>query len=159
MRVRRQNTTSDPVRLPLSPMIDIIFLLLIFFVMTFQIVPLEGDLFLDLPPAQAGEPIEPLELPVHPPLHVRVTADAAGELQSIQLGDAKYDTFAELNRRIREIVSLDSDSEAADWEAMLEVDPRLEYRHTIAALTAISGYTTDQGQVVKLIEKVSFGSL
>jgi biopolymer transport protein ExbD len=156
MRIRNRDSAGQ-VLLPMSPMIDIVFLLLVFFIMTFQIVPLEGNLFVGLPQATAGPPAAALELPVRPPLLVRLTANADGSLRTIHLSDTRYDSFSELNERVRQIVVADGPEAGDSWEAIIEADHDLEYQHTIEALSALGGYRDESGQVVKLVEKIRFG--
>jgi len=154
MRFRRQ-TAALTLRLPMSPMIDIIFLLLIFFVMTFQIVPLEGDLSITAP-LQAGDRVEQIEeLPLDPPLHVKLTANADGGLAEIDMAGHSFATTADLARRIRDLFAGSSEPSA---EAVIEADPELDYAHVIDVLTALSGYVDESGGTVKLIGKIRFSS-
>ena len=61
--------------LEMTSMIDIVFLLLIFFVMTFKIVEMEGDFSIRMPLAsQNSGQVDPTDLP----LKLRLRADDAG---------------------------------------------------------------------------------
>ena len=46
---RRRTRPHDTIRLQMAAMIDVVFLLLVFFVMTFRIVPVEGDFNVKMP--------------------------------------------------------------------------------------------------------------
>lgn len=152
MRLRRQ-TGKRAILLPMSPMIDIIFLLLIFFVMTFQIVPLEGDLTIAAPLNPTKVPADSPDVPIEPPLHVRLIANGDGSLKSIQAAGQQFDSTAALARHVR---NLYADGPATDTEAVIKADRDLSYNYMIDTVSAISGYVDDSGRTVKLISKVRF---
>ena len=152
MRLRRQ-TSKRTIRLPMSPMIDIIFLLLIFFVMTFQIVPLEGDLTIAAPPRQTDVPADSLDIPIEPPLHVRLIADNDGTLKSIEAAGLHFESTTALAQHVRKLYA---DGPATDTEAVIKADGDLNYHHMIDTVTALSGYVDDTGRTVTLISKVRF---
>lgn len=135
-------------RLQMSAMIDIVFLLLIFFVMTFQIVVLESNLPVAAP--AAGDPgMAALQLP-----HiVRLDATAEGDLAGVRLNDEPVADLSQLREHARGLVE---QSSAADLEFVVECDQRLNYRHAVDALTAVSGYVGDDGRVVPLVRNVRF---
>ncbi len=52
MKIRHITTSDDrTIRLQMTPMIDIVFQLLVFFIMTFKIVSQEGDFHIKMPVA------------------------------------------------------------------------------------------------------------
>ncbi|HCK41568.1 MAG TPA: biopolymer transporter ExbD, partial [Planctomycetaceae bacterium] len=61
----------------MTPMIDIVFQLLVFFVFTFKIVLPEGDFSIRMPSASASTTSQPSETPL---LKVRLIANDEGEL-------------------------------------------------------------------------------
>ena len=66
--------------LNMTSMIDIVFLLLVFFVMTFKIVELEGDFSVRMPLAGSDSvTMDPTDLP----LKLRLMADENGRLTSM----------------------------------------------------------------------------
>lgn len=152
MKIRRR-TVNGTIRLPMSPMIDIIFLLLIFFVMTFQIVPLEGDLTIAAPLSQSTEPTDPSELPIEPPLRVRLVAHGDGTLQTIEAANREFDNTAEFAQYLRVTYA---GGASPEQEAVIVADEQLNYSHTIETVTALSGYVDGTGRTVKLISKVRF---
>ena len=85
MRIR--NTEHrDQIVLQMTPMIDIVFQLLVFFVFTFKIVLPEGDFNIRMP-ASAGTSAAPSETPL---LKVNLLAKEDGEIGGIKLGDQSY---------------------------------------------------------------------
>src|SRR5690606_26195245 len=89
------------------------------------------------------------------PIKVRLTADADGNLASIQMGDTVLPSFAALHEQIMSRVGTNAGPDAADnLEAELDCDYNLKYRNVIGAVTAISGYVTPDGHIVKLIQKI-----
>ena len=148
MRLQTPNRRGGRhLELKMTPMIDVVFLLLIFFIMTFQIVAPEGDLNVKMPP----RPTVAAQLSDTPlPILVRLEADDAGRLAGIHMQDRKLPSLGRLQAEIREIVA---SGMAAEVE--LDCDGRLEFEHTIDAITAVSGYV-DGGRVVRLIDKIRF---
>jgi biopolymer transport protein ExbD len=151
----RNVTAATKVELQMTPMIDIVFQLLVFFIMTFKIVAQEGDFNIKMPLAAPSETMPDLD--TLPPMKLRLTADGAGNLASMQLGENAFRDFAVLRDYIIGVIGTDAPGalrEAAEVE--LDSDYDLRYEYVIAAITAISGYTTPDGQVVKLIENIKF---
>ncbi len=155
MKIRHSSTSvSDKVEIQMTPMIDIVFQLLIFFLFSFKIVAIEGDFNVRMPAASAAAAsIEP-QLPIK----VWLTADAQGNLSGIQMADRPVASFAELHEQVMSIVGNDAGPNAAaeNTEAELNCDYNLKYQYVINAVTAISGYVTPDGRIVKLIQKIKF---
>jgi len=157
MKVRNvQRHGEEEIELQMTPMIDIVFQLLIFFIMTFKIVTPEGDFNIKMPLAAPSEGLpDDNQLP---PIKVRMRADAAGRLANIQMGQRGLGTdFRLLHAQIREIVGDDTGpgSIAATTEVELDCDYNLKFKNVVDAITAISGYI-DNGRVIKVIEKIKF---
>lgn len=156
MRLRRTTPGSDKVDIQMTPMIDVVFLLLIFFLFSFKIVAQEGDFNVRMPVAG---PIS-TDIDTQLPLKVRLLSDAEGNLTGIQLADRNLPNFAALREQIISIVGSDAGPGAADsTEAEINFDYDLKYRYVIAAVTAISGYVSPDGHIVKLIQKIKFAPL
>lgn len=159
MRIRHPHTSDEKIQLQMTPMIDIVFQLLVFFIMSFKIVAQEGDFNIKMPLAsrQAGLPDDSPLLT----MHVRLRADTAGRLLPrggiVVNNDVRFDTIDQLHNYIIGIVGGDEPSARADAEVELDCDYALHYEHVIAAITAVSGYVDrSTGRVEKLIEKVKF---
>jgi len=152
MRFRGPYRRARRPGLQMTPMIDIVFLLLVFFIMTFQIVATEGDFRVAMAAAQrAGDPPPTVDLPVR----LRLTATADGGLASIRLGDRVVADHAELRQHVRELVQ-----SAGGVETRLKIDlvcdHHLNYEHVIDAVTACRGYLDQQGRLVDLIRQIRF---
>lgn len=158
MKVRRTGSgMTDKVEQQMTPMIDIVFQLLTFFIMSFKIATVEGDFSIKMPLAapSAGRP-DPEQL--LPPIRVRLIADANGELKSIQMGERGLPSFAALHNEVISIVGTNTGpgSVAESAEVELDCDYNLHYRHVINAVSAVSGFVDPNRRVVKLIEKIKF---
>lgn len=155
MKIRHADH-REPIVLQMTPMIDIVFQLLVFFVFTFKIVRPEGDFNIRMP-AAAGESAEPSETPV---IRVRLRAGESRDLAGVEIGDAPLtgeNPFGQLQARIRGMIADDAGPGAVDQEVELDCDYDLKYRYVINAITAISGYLDPAtGEPVKLIEKIRF---
>ncbi len=156
MKIRKSATTSvDKIEQQMTPMIDIVFLLLIFFMFSFKIASPEGDFNIKMP--VASQVTTETETPAIP-IKVRLRADAAGNLAAIVMNDRDLGTdFGQLQLQIISIVGGDAGpgSAADTTECELECDYHLRYETVIEVITAISGYV-EGNQIVKLIQKIRF---
>ena len=155
MRVRQRSSDQQQPGLKPTAMIDVVFLLLIFFVMTFRIIVPEGDFNMKMPVANPGGPGAPT--PQLPPIIVRLTADDEGSLTEIQLNDLRLGTsFDALRSRLISIVGFQrGPGSVADLaEVQIDSDYGLRYEYTVAALSAVTGYRADDGSIIPLVEKV-----
>jgi biopolymer transport protein ExbD len=159
MKVRHQNVEGEKIELQMTPMIDIVFQLLVFFIMTFKIVSQEGDFNIKMPLAApaAGVP-DDLQLP---PMQVRLRAGAGGQLAAVTLNEKTFAIPGWEKALQLDIIGVIGDErgpgsiqETAEVE--LDCDYGLRYEHVIQAISAVSGYREDSGNIVKLVEKVKF---
>jgi biopolymer transport protein ExbD len=158
MKIRHADHREQIV-LQMTPMIDIVFQLLVFFVFTFKIVLPEGDFNIRMPAAAASESSQPSETPL---LKVRLRASQDGSLTSVQLGDLIFDgqaPFYQLHAHIRSLIGDDAGPGNSEQEVELDCDYGLDWRYAIHALTAISGYKDANGLKHELVEKVRFAPL
>lgn len=153
MKIRR-DVEHEKNELSMTSMIDIVFLLLVFFVMTFKIVELEGDFSIRMPLAGEGQNVEnPMDLP----LKLRLRADANGSLTGMSLNEINLGTdFTKLRNNVVQLVGTDAPADGEDGpEIEIDVDYNLRYAYVIQSITSVSGYR-DGDQIVKLIEKIKF---
>lgn len=145
--------------LNMTSMIDIVFLLLVFFVMTFKIVELEGDFSVRMPLASDSQAVvDPTDLP----LKLRLRADETGSLTSLALNEIDLgsgpDAFDQLRANVAELVGVTAPVAGDDGpELEIDTDYNLRYEYVIRAITAVSGYK-DGDQIVKLIDKIKFAA-
>jgi biopolymer transport protein ExbD len=151
--------TAGDTKIPIdmTPMIDIVFQLLAFFILTLKIGAAEGDFNIKMPLAAPSE--GPSDQPF-PPIRVRLAADSQGRLAGIQMGDRDLSSFDELHNEIIGLVGGDVPDElASQFEVEIDADYNLRYENVVQAITAISGYVSEvdgQRQIIKLIDKLKF---
>ena len=143
---------SVGVSIDMTPMIDIVFQLLAFFIFTLRILTQEGDLAIQMPLTPVpGQP----SITALPPLQIKLTAAADGSLAGIRLNDQAIQDMPALRARIEEIIG-GNQQLAAEMVADLHCDEGLAYQHAIAAVTALSGRRDPSGRIEPLIHKVRF---
>jgi biopolymer transport protein ExbD len=155
MKIRKGGAGDDKVEMQMTPMIDVVFQLLAFFTLTLKIVSPEGDFNIKMPLAAPSQGIPPEALP---PIKVRLHADSAGRLTSIEMAGHTLRNFNQLRQEIRGIVGDNPGPGVAESaEVEFDCDYQLHFRHVIEAITAVSGYIANDGQtIVKLVEKIKF---
>ncbi|MDZ7617155.1 MAG: biopolymer transporter ExbD [Patescibacteria group bacterium] len=156
MKVRHAQRSGDKIELQMTPMIDIVFQLLIFFIMTFKIVAPEGDFNIRMPIAAPSE--GKLDELLIPPIKVRLTATSSGHLADIRMNEkALGRNFKALNMEIRQIVGDSSGpGRADDVEVEIDADYGLRFEHVMDAITQVSGYVGENNQIFKICEKIKF---
>jgi biopolymer transport protein ExbD len=141
----------------MTPMIDIVFQLLVFFIMTFKIVSQEGDFNIKMPLAAPSTGLPDDEQ--LPPMKVRLRAGANGNLAQISLNDNTFGVnFESLHNYIIGIIGDERGPGSVQDTAEIELDCdyNLRYENVVKAITAVSGYVDDDGNIVKLVEKIKF---
>jgi len=158
MKIRNPQHREQIV-LQMTPMIDIVFQLLVFFVFTFKIVLPEGDFNIRMPSSAASQQSQPSETPL---LKVRLRATPGGELAGVQLGDLAFSgetPFLQLHEAIRGMIGDAGGPGSTDQEVEIEADYDLKYRYAMNTITAITGEIDDNGEQHKLVERVRFAPL
>lgn len=152
-----KGTTQTP-ELEMTPMIDIVFQLLAFFVMTFRITALEGDFNIQMPiQTQAQSEIEDLDQPVVVTLRSGVNRRLGG----IKVDDlAEFvgeDMFQRLAAEIQQRAERQRDP-ASDKKLIVEfvIDYDLRYSETIGAVTAVTGRKLPTGETQQLVDSIKF---
>jgi biopolymer transport protein ExbD len=155
MKIRHSTSSGqDKVEMQMTPMIDVVFQLLTFFLFSFKIATVEGDFNIKMPLAAAQQSTAPP--PTVPPIQVRLTAGPNGDLTGIRLGQQPLASFEELHMQIRSLMPASPVPGSSDGaEVELDCDYNLKYQNVIQAITAVSGYISDEG-VVRLVEKIKF---
>ena len=151
----RHHDRDEKIKLQMTAMIDVVFLLNIFFLCTFKIVLPEGDFNVQMPSAAAAQAADPTETL---PLRLVLKAGPNGELADLLLAGRSFgtggDAFARLQQHIRGIVGGGGPA-AAEQEVELDCDYGLNYEYVVKAMTAVTGYI-ENGQRHKLIERIKF---
>ncbi len=156
MKTRRKTEELETQRLQMTPLIDVVFLLLTFFIMTFKIIQPEGDFGIKMPLTGDTQQISTQPLDVEP-IRVRLLADDAGKLTDIRVGDVNLGPDPHrLREQIIKLVGVaPTEQEREKQEAIIDYDRGLKYQYTIDALSAMSGYLSED-KVVPLIDKINF---
>ncbi len=155
-----RHTTSqldEKIELQMTPMIDIVFQLLVFFIMTFKIVAQEGDFNVRMPLAAAGGVPDETQLP---PMKLYLTADSQGELQwPIVLNEQPFNDFPSLTQYLVGLLGTERGPGSARESAEVELhfDANLRYEFVVKAIDAVSGQLDPQtGRIVELVPKIRF---
>ncbi len=143
-RKKRQPLPED-VMFPVTPMLDMAFQLLAFFVLTFQAPSGETHLDLDLPttPAalpgaprgEAREAVPKADADLENDLWVRVEADDLGDLKALRLGEAavpSVDALGDRLKRYSEVLN------GRPLRVRLVADDALRYEEAARVMTACS---------------------
>lgn len=160
MKVRKNYSSDAKIEMQMTPMIDVVFQLLTFFIMSFKVVSLEGNFNIRMPLGVAAGPSSPTV----PPLKLRMRCASDGTLASMRLNDQEMgvddEAFKRLQNRILGLVGnpRGPTEEPSDLEVEIDTDYKLRYEYVIMAMTAVSGLPDGQGGTMKLIEKVRFAS-
>ncbi|MEE2826615.1 MAG: biopolymer transporter ExbD [Planctomycetota bacterium] len=156
-----QTTEDRNVKLNMTSMIDIVFQLLVFFIMTFKIVEMEGDFNVRMP--LAAKESTSIEDVLPDLITVKLKVGAEGKIAGIDVdngveGDTYFDAdmYSRLTDFVEKTIDAEGDpSEAIETEVEFDIDFDLKYSYTVQAIESVSGKIVD-GQVKKLIEKIKF---
>ena len=161
MRIRFEK--NEEIKLHMTAMIDIVFQLLVFFIMTFKVVAMEGDFNVKMP--LASESADQIDEVLPTIIRVSINAGAEGGINSIEVDNGaeseNYDDenmYLNLTSFVEKTLTGEADpSTAQETEVEFDIDYALKYRFTVKAIEAVSGRVMDdQGNIKKLIEKIKF---
>jgi len=143
-RRARPAATPDSVQLPITPMLDMAFQLLAFFILTFQAATPETRLDLYLPAAPAALPgagraaaetRRPAEEDLETDLIVRAVADEDGGLRTLRLGENELPGTRDLADRLRRYGAL---LNGRPLRVLLAADDSLRYEEAARVVGACS---------------------
>lgn len=157
-----QNENED-IKLNMTAMIDVVFQLLVFFILTFKIVALEGDFNVKMPLASTDPPTENIEN-LTTLITVKLNAGENGMIAGIDVDDGLQsqsltgpDMFSELTNFVESVLANNADpSTAEDIEVEFDIDYSLKYQFTVKAIGSVSGKVLPDDTVKTLIEKIKF---
>ena len=156
MKIRSLSET-EKIEPQMAPMIDIVFQLLIFFMLTLKIIEPEGDFNINMP---IGAPSQTNPDQIFPDIKVKLVADPNGRLAQVRLGQrnlgAGPDVFRRLNSEILKIIGYPGNPLTKDMEVEIDADYGLHYQYTIKAISACTGRLDDQGRIIRYVEKIKF---
>jgi len=131
----KQGESAEEIQFPVTPMLDMAFQLLAFFILTFQSPTAESrlDLYLPtipiaLPGSPAGQarttPPRRSELDLENDLKIRAEADDLGDLKSLKLGDSLLPDIDALGDRLRRYAAI---LDGKPLRVRISADDRLRY--------------------------------
>jgi biopolymer transport protein ExbD len=175
MKIKRA-PSSDKVDLNMTPMIDIVFQLMTFFLFSIKTVSSEGSFAVKMPIA-VPQNIKPLDDPKLPKT-LALTADANGWLTAVTFLGQKYpvpppinkpgqnaedpeqdfahadNVFNLVHQQVLALVGNTSGPGAAGTpEIELDCSANLKYNYVIQAINTISGHRQKDGTVKPLLDK------
>ena len=153
MKIRHTGSGApEKVEQNMTPMIDVVFQLLSFFMFTLRISEVEGNFNIKMPsPAKAMAQ----NIDMQASLKVQLTANPDGTLKGILFNGKPMRDFAALRSQIVSFVGNDQ-ARKENAEVELACDYNLHYRYAIDAITHVSGYREPGGQLVRLIQNIQF---
>ena len=148
---KRQSQLAGKVAVDMTPMIDVVFQLLTFFMLTLKTVITEGDFEIRMPlgPSQGAVEDNPI-----PPVRVKITAGPDGDRTGIAMNGNPVADFDDLRRKIMDLVGTGPGSNADKTEVELDCDYQLKYVNVVNAISAVSGVVQPDGTVVEMIKKI-----
>jgi biopolymer transport protein ExbD len=160
MPQRRDVKAPEKVDIQMTPMIDIVFQLMAFFLMTFKVASVEGDFNLKLPKAErsAGAANTQSEM-----LTIKLRSTANGELASLQIqgsgpinGKAVPSPYRQLRNFVEIKVSQARSAGQEEPEIQIDADDLLRYSNIIDTIEAVSATRGPNGEFQQLAKKVKF---
>lgn len=162
MKLRTRNPDGDKIEMQMSSMIDVVFQLLIFFMLTLKIIEPEGDFDINMP---LGAPAQSSVEPDLPPLKVRMIADANGQLAQLTFNGREMgrgsEAFQRLNLEVlKSVNALSAAGPGTVDKQEVEIDPDygLDYSNIIAAIGACSGKLENK-KMIRYISRIKFAPI
>lgn len=161
MKFRQTDTSDSEIKLNMTAMIDIVFQLLVFFIMTFKVTAMEADFNIRMPAASTS-PSKEIEFPPTT-IYVNLRAGQERNIAGIDVDDGitqkSFDDtnmYTELTNFVEATITAEGDPSAQDEiEVEFTIDESLKYSYTVRAIEAVSGKI--EGETVKkLVEKIKF---
>lgn len=159
MKLNKGSSGPSKVDVPMAPMIDIVFQLLIFFMLNLKIIAPEGNFNINLPitaPAAAAEPDVNL-----PDIKVGLRSDADGNLTQLTLGGNNLGNdnaaFERLNQEILKIIGRPGNPLTKDIQVELDADYECQYKYVVKAISRCTGrFDPQTQQIARYVEKIKF---
>ena len=153
-----KTSSLSKVEIPMAPMIDIVFQLLIFFMLNLKIVAPEGNFNINLPlsaPSNAPQDV------AMPNIKVGLHSDRDGNLTQLTIGSKNLGNddaaFDRLNHEILQIIGKPGNPLTSEIEVELDADYECQYKYTVKAISRCTGRMDPQTQqIARYVEKIKF---
>lgn len=147
------------IRLPLVPLIDVLFLLLLFFMLNLKIITPEKSFTANLPggpPSSATVSAAGL-----PDIKVGLRSDRDGRLTQLTLGSQNLGNdeaaFERLSREILRLIGRPGHPLTRDIEVELDADFETQHRYVVKAISVCTGrFDPQTKQIARYVEKIKF---
>ena len=162
MRIRNTNKSGHEIKLDMTAMIDIVFQLLAYFIMTFKVTSMEGDFSVNMPLNVEAKSSMTETLDKTIVVHLRRSADGSIGPIDIDFGSDRKSfsdefRFQRLRDYVKSLVLQSGDpASSSSYEVEFDIDRDLAYDFTIRAVESVSGESQGGGRVLPLIEKIRF---
>ncbi len=158
MLKRQEPMSAEKLETNMSAMIDIVFLLLIFFMLTLRVAEPEGEFNVNMPSNSISCFGEDKGLP---DISVQLRANPDGTLSGVFFGQRNLGTgpaaFEQLNIEILKVIGRPGDPITKDLAVEIDADYELHFSNVINTVGACTGRIDKRsGKVVKYIEKIKF---
>jgi len=157
-KIQGNKTGNSKIDINMTPMIDVVFQLLTFFLMTFKVAAPEGDFNLRLPKEErsAGPANTQTEM-----ITIRLAALPNGDLAGIMVEANPplrgRDAFKVLHNQIVKMVNIARGAGQDEPEIQIDADDTLRYENIISTVSAVSGQMDPTtGEIVPLVKKIKF---
>jgi biopolymer transport protein ExbD len=153
-----KSTVPTKIVIPMAPMINVIFLLLIFSMLSMKIVSPEANFNINLPisaPSHARPHASPHDI------KVGLESDRDGNLTQLTLGGHNLGNdeaaFDRLNREILLLIGRPGHPQTKDIEVELDADYECQYQFVVKAISRCTGtFDPQTQQVARYVEKIKF---
>ena len=158
MKLRNRLSGPEKITIPMIPLINVVFLLLIFFILNLKIVSPEGDFHVNLPPGAPSVSAAEQNLQE---IKVGMVSDRGGNLVRLTFGSKNLGNddlaFERLNKEILQIIGRPGNPLTKDFEVEIDADYETQYKYVVKAISKCTG-RLDPGtnQVARYVEKIKF---
>lgn len=153
-----KSSAPSKVEIPMAPMIDIVFQLLIFFMLNLKIVAPEGNFNINLPISAPSNAPADVSLP---DIKVGLRSDQDGNLTQLTLGGNNLGNneaaFDRLNKEILTLIGRPGNPLTKEIEVELDADYECQYKYVVKAISRCTGrFDPQTQQVARYVEKIKF---
>lgn len=160
MKFRGTGKKAEDMRLNMTAMIDIVFQLLVFFILTFKVTAMETDFGIQMPLEGSGGAFDVMPELIQVTLKAGADRNIAGIEVDNQMDLQTFngpDMFQQLTAYVERSLAANGDpTQAPETEVEFVIDPPLRYKWTVKGIESVSGRVLPDGSTKKLVEKIKF---